>query len=604
MAATLPSSNPNGEPTDTKSLIVSFSNRIWRSLLKALPSADSSLLAKISNLYSKFLPSRSRRRKLGLPLPLGSSSIQSSLIARDTSRVLAILEDILGHTLSSLHNIQKSLLFWQSLAEGTSSRKISFMIFQRGPRAFVDGTYQIVTRFGTQGSPFGHMSRSAAGTISANIAVLKSFQCCLATFLAQIYLEVNKFGQMLTEDSDNFLPQLLKAINSIFSELEASISHPSEIYKSNCSFSMEGEGSRALIFEKLCEIDKEQSQWKDTEIGDAVNVIRQNLQRLDSYLSFFLSRCQKPRKSTLYWLHYTCGAVGLSLCSVWLLRHSSLMGSSDIDNWIQEAKESTAGFWKEHVEQPLISIRDDLFETFRGRQKGVMEAEEVHLTSNSLHRMLLAFGEQTKGQKLPESLSDQDMMEIVMDRYERELMHPIQNLLHGELARALLIQIQKLKLDIEMAMLELDQILKANEINFAILAALPAFFLSILLLMLVQAWALKDKGAEGRGRAARIQRRLLIVEVEKRVMQFHASTDQGKEEDAQCMFGLVLYSLDRLYKAVERHAKETGEWLSLRQDIANLGRPELSKEDKLAIISRMERMYYCLLSSAPSSRWY
>lgn len=37
-------------------------------------------------------------------------------------------------------------------------------------------------------------------------------------------------------------------------------------------------------------------------------------------------------------------------------------------------------------------------------------------------------------------------------------------------------------------MLELDQILKANEINFAILAALPAFFLSIVLLMLVRAW--------------------------------------------------------------------------------------------------------------------
>lgn len=37
-------------------------------------------------------------------------------------------------------------------------------------------------------------------------------------------------------------------------------------------------------------------------------------------------------------------------------------------------------------------------------------------------------------------------------------------------------------------MLELDQILKANEINFAILAALPAFFLSVVLLMLVRAW--------------------------------------------------------------------------------------------------------------------
>lgn len=37
-------------------------------------------------------------------------------------------------------------------------------------------------------------------------------------------------------------------------------------------------------------------------------------------------------------------------------------------------------------------------------------------------------------------------------------------------------------------MLELDQILRANEINFAILAALPAFFMSLIIAMLVRAW--------------------------------------------------------------------------------------------------------------------
>ena len=41
------------------------------------------------------------------------------------------------------------------------------------------------------------------------------------------------------------------------------------------------------------------------------------------------------------------------------------------------------------------------------------------------------------------------------------------------------------------AMLELDQILRANEINFAVLAALPAFFLSLVLLMLVRAWVMQ-----------------------------------------------------------------------------------------------------------------
>jgi ATP synthase regulation protein NCA2 len=29
------------------------------------------------------------------------------------------------------------------------------------------------------------------------------------------------------------------------------------------------------------------------------------------------------------------------------------MGSSDIDNWIKDAKESMSVFWKEHVEMPV-----------------------------------------------------------------------------------------------------------------------------------------------------------------------------------------------------------------------------------------------------------
>lgn len=43
------------------------------------------------------------------------------------------------------------------------------------------------------------------------------------------------------------------------------------------------------------------------------------------------------------------------------------------------------------------------------------------------------------------------------------------------------------------AMLELQQILRANEINFAVLAALPAFFLSYIVFMVMRAW-LKQVG--------------------------------------------------------------------------------------------------------------
>ncbi|KAG6762097.1 hypothetical protein POTOM_032582 [Populus tomentosa] len=544
----------------------------------------------------------------------------------ESSRVYDVLEDIMGHIFIHLHNIQDNLQFWQPLIEASNARKLYFMIFERGPHAFLGGTAQVLRQSIIDGWSMQHLSQFASAYLSERIVVLSNLRCAIATFLAEVYMEVDRRGEQLVEDPEKSFPPLLAVINRLFSNLEASIGHLHAIRQTDSS--VEGSYSFPLVFEKSPKVNQEGSQWTDCEISDAINVVYKNLDKLDSYVSVMVSKHQKPSKLSQHWIRHTCGVVGLSFCSLWLLQHSRLMGSPDIDNWIREAKDSTISFFNDHVEQPnklvipgdilalkcafgilpfvldpceyseeLLSIRDELFDTFRKRHKVVMEVEEVQLTASSLHRMLLAFSEQTKGQKFPEHASDQEMLEIVMDRYEQELTHPIQNLLKGELAHALLIQVQKLKLDIETAMLELDQILKANEINFAILAALPAFFLSLLLLMLLRAWFKRDTRAEGRGRIARRQRRLLLVEVEKGIAQYQTYVNQGLEKESQCMFGLVLHCLDRLFHAVEGHAKATGEWQWLRQDIIDLGKPRLQTDYKLMVLSRMERVYECLLPS-------
>ncbi|KAM7276521.1 hypothetical protein ACFE04_018387 [Oxalis oulophora] len=583
---------------DSQQNIVSFySNYIYNRLSTMFSRSSSSspspnILFTLFNLYRR--SSRRRRKpKVSLPLPLPSTSQEFSLVMTTAprARVIEVLEAIMDHTFTSLRIIHNNLQFWQSRAEGTNAQKVYFMMFERGPRAFVNGTVQIFR----DGSSFKHLSGSASAYIAKRVSVLTSLQCSLAEFLAQFYVDVERHGVELLKDPEKSLPSLLVTIGNLFSKLEASIGQLHTIDQ-NDSF-VHGSDPSPLLFDNLPEVNQEGSQWTDCEIRDAGNMIYRNLDKLESYLSDMVLQHKKPSKVTLYWVRYTCGAVALSACSLWLLKHSRLMGSPDIDNWICEAKDSTVGFVHDHVQQPLVAIRDELFDTFRKRHKGVMEIEEVRLTETSLHRMLLAFSEQTKGQKFPENASDQEMLEIVMNRYEKELTHPIQNLVSGELARALLIQVQKLKLDIETAMLELDQILKANEINFAVLAALPAFFLSLLLLMLVRAWYKQDTRAQGRGRVARIQRRLLIVEVEKRIMQYQNFIEQGLEKEALCTYGLALYSLDCLYDAVETHAKATGEWQWLREDITELAKPNLQAAYKLTVTSRMERVYDCLLPS-------
>ncbi|EXC10038.1 hypothetical protein L484_004723 [Morus notabilis] len=583
-----------GSPSaDAKTLVSFYSGYLRNRALAFISSLDSNFLGKISNLCHQAAPARSRRRRRPrLPLPLPSN--ESSLEKIEASRVIDVLEDILEQIYSDLHSVQKNLQFWQSRAEGTNAQKVYFMLFERGPRAFFDGTIQFIREFVTE---VRTLMVCHATSPLLNYVILLDFHVKGILLFSRkdiptVYAEVDRLGEELMNDPNNALCSLLVAVNASFSKLEVSIANLYTMDEIDSSIN-----ASPLTFEKLPEVNQDGSQWADCEMNNVIDVVYQNLNKLESYISILVVKHRKPRKVTRYWIHYTCGAVGLSVCSMWLLKHSSLMGSPDINNWIHEARDSTVSFLRDHVEQPLLSIRDELFETFRKRHKGMMDLEEVQLTSNSLHRMLLAFTEQMKGQKLPENASDQKMLEVVMSRYEKELMHPIQNLLGGELARALLIQVQKLKLDIETAMLELNQILRANEINFAILAALPAFFLSFGLLMLVRAWFKQDTRAEGRGRISRIQRRLLVVEVEKRIMLYQTFLDKGLENDAQCMCGLLLYSLDRLYGAVERHAKATGEWQCLKEDILELAKPGLETGYKLTVTLRMGRMYECLLPS-------
>ncbi|KAI4383705.1 hypothetical protein MLD38_009511 [Melastoma candidum] len=569
------------ESKDLRLLISFYSNYIRNLLFGSSPSPDSSYVGKLAVFYRRrFRPwflKRSSSLHLHL-LPSSSESSQCSVISSVLSwlrlhvmeayKVYDALEDIMADVFSHLHEIQKHIQFWQVKAKDSDVQKMCFMIFERGPQAFVKETTHIIRYSIIDGSPVNQLVSSASLHIHERMGILSRLRCLVAGFLAEVYVEVDRLGEELAKSPKKMLPTILSVVNGLFIKLEGSVQ--SLNLPTQNDFRVEESQLHSLAFERLPKVTDKNSQWSDCEIRDATNLVYQNLHKLESYLSPIVSKYKRPRKLRQYWILYSCEA-------------------------ISEAKDFTVSFLKEHVKQLVCS-------TFKKRHKSVKNVEEVELTVNSLRRMLLAFCEQTKGQNLPENATDQEMLELVMTRYEKELTHPIQNLVSGELARALLIQVQKFKLDIETAMLNLDTILQTVEIYIATLAALPAFFLSFLLLMFFRAWLKQDTKAEGRGRIARVKRRMLITEINKCIMQCQTCLEQGSEADARCMYGLMLYILDRLYHAVEKRAKATGEWQLLRQDIIDLAKPGLSTESKLTVTSRMGQLYDCLLPSPKRSR--
>jgi nuclear-control-of-ATPase protein 2 len=190
MAASPPPRSPSsGDPAEAADLAASAAAalaspaRVWSSLLARLPS-----LSDYSRLLSVGRGRGRRRRRAALPLPIRPAAAHSARIAGQMPKAFDILQDVAQHTLSNLHDIQKSLIFWQSKAEGTSSQKLYFMIFERGPRAFVEAAWQTLTRLKSNGSPVPHLLHSASDMVSTKLAVLTSMQHCLAAFLAEVCL--------------------------------------------------------------------------------------------------------------------------------------------------------------------------------------------------------------------------------------------------------------------------------------------------------------------------------------------------------------------------------------------------------------------------------
>ncbi|KAG0565107.1 hypothetical protein M758_8G160500 [Ceratodon purpureus] len=544
--------------------------------------------------FTRFWKKGSVPARDGLPLLLGSSFSLEEDESGTVEKVVDVMSVTVSQLLEHLHHVTKHLEFWQRLSKGGESDKLSFMMLERGPWAFFQGISMFIRSSVVGASPGQKLLLGASSRISERVTVLADLRERLAKITGQVYIEVDKMGEKVSigRNSRVASSECILAVLKALSVLEGVYKFPQRNYYSKGDLS--SAVTLALDFDDIPETIGLRMEWTDSDLDHGIKLLSDSLWKLNNFLDTVMWQYRRPRRIVRKWIHYTGGALGLGILSGWLFRHSQLGGSNDLERWTKEGFDAASGFWEEHVQQPLLAIRDDLFDTFRKRHREGNELGDVKLTAESLHRMLQEFVAQTKGSDAAEGSSEQQLVELMMIRYETELSHPLRNLLTGQLARALLIQVQKLKLDIETAMLELNQILRANEINFAVLSAMPALLGAFLIGKLLKRPFIKgQKGAEGRGRKAQLRRRMMIVDVDNAVMTCQMCIDEG-QVDAFAEFGTLIYSLDRLYKAARNPATESGEWLSLQKDIIELAKPRLSTYYKMAIAARMERVYECL----------
>ncbi|KAG0226785.1 Nuclear control of ATPase protein 2 [Actinomortierella wolfii] len=185
----------------------------------------------------------------------------------------------------------------------------------------------------------------------------------------------------------------------------------------------------------------------------------------------------RPGWLTRFWVPALVGYFALKFGLQYVSDHRA-----DLDEFLQEAYETARNFLQDWVWEPskrimaIIQHRDD-----QGSLQ-MLGNESLKSDIASLERMVLDFGQhhyqltEDQLQAISEAVKNGDIS-IVMKAYEKELKTPLKGAVAGHLIQTLLIQVQKTKVDIEVAMAALDKLLKANELNFAFLAVGPSLLL-------------------------------------------------------------------------------------------------------------------------------
>ncbi|KAH0566282.1 hypothetical protein GP486_000307 [Trichoglossum hirsutum] len=199
----------------------------------------------------------------------------------------------------------------------------------------------------------------------------------------------------------------------------------------------------------------------------------------------------RPSRLVRYWLPVTV----LLLSSSTILR--IIVGRKEaIVMWIRELGRTVLDFWTNWVVDPIKKVIGTIHHD-EDSELALMSRRSLEGDRESLERMVvdyavdhppIATGDGIA--KLTSQLSESDITDIrskvregdltpVLMAYERDLRSPLMGTIRGDLVRTLLIQIQKTKVDVEVAVGGIDALLKSQELVFGFVGLTPGLLVCL-----------------------------------------------------------------------------------------------------------------------------
>lgn len=193
----------------------------------------------------------------------------------------------------------------------------------------------------------------------------------------------------------------------------------------------------------------------------------------------------RPSRLVRYWLPITIGVLSSStLLRILVNRQAQLL------QWVQDLGTTVVDFWTNWVLEPtknlIKTIRHDEDSAISLLSKRSLEGDR-----ESLERMVVDFAIDNPSSATGSNakLTDAQIADIrakiregdltpVLRVYERDLASPVLGALRGNLIRALLIQIQKTKVDVDVAMGGIDSLLKSQELLIGFISLTPGLLVA------------------------------------------------------------------------------------------------------------------------------
>lgn len=187
----------------------------------------------------------------------------------------------------------------------------------------------------------------------------------------------------------------------------------------------------------------------------------------------------RPSRLVRYWIP----AAALLVSSSTILR-ILVNKRNDIISWIRDFGHTAHDFWFNWVVEPVRkvigTIRHDT-----NSEIAIMSRDSLKADRESLERMVVEFAMDNPAVAVGNpSITESEIAEIrakvkegdvtpVLKAYEKDMRKPVVGAIKGDLVRSLLIQVQKTKVDLEVAISGIDALLKSQELVFGFVGLTP-----------------------------------------------------------------------------------------------------------------------------------